>query len=129
MEIPAVSDEQYLSRLTPAVIMDGLHRFNIIANTILVRMSDLRQWHLVWLTPVAACIMLCLRRSSVDRRLLFLSIIACCYTIGLLTVYVISPWRDIAQHINVTFDRITLPLLPLFILMIALISPDPASES
>jgi len=119
--IPAVSDEQYLSRLTPSVVMSGLERFPSIMTTIMERITDLQSWHLIWLTPVAVVGCLFFRRADVDCRLIFLLVVTGCYCSGVLLVYIISPWRDIAMHINITLDRVALPLLPLFMIVLTLV--------
>jgi hypothetical protein len=91
-------------------------------------LGDLRQWHLLWLAPCAAGLHVIRRRAAVDRRLLFLCIVAGCYVSGLLLIYIISPWRDIALHIAVSFDRVALPLIPLFTMMITLAALDVRSD-
>lgn len=124
--IPAVSDEQYLSRLTPTVVMNGLERFPVIMTTIMSTITDLRSWHLIWLTPVAVLVCLIFRRAAVDRRLIFLLVVSGCYCSGGLLIYIVSPWRDIAMHIDVTLNRVALPLLPLFMIMLTLVGRPPS---
>lgn len=64
LSIPPVSDEQYLSRLTPEILGAGLQRFDIIMGTIASRMIDLRQWHLLWLTPLLTGAVLITKRAA-----------------------------------------------------------------
>ncbi len=124
VEIPSVSDERYLDRLGYDVFTSGIARLPQIARAVLARVTDLSRWHLLWLTPLAAAVTLFRGKCAPDRRLEMVAILASLYFAGLLTIYVISPWRDIVLHVEATFDRAALPLLPLFILMIALACKD-----
>lgn len=125
--IPPVSDENYLARLSPEFFFPGVSRLPLVAATVLARIMDLRQWHLLWLTPllvVAAVV----RDKGINQRCLFLVLLASSYLLGVMTIYILSPWRDIAMHINVTCDRVLLPLVPIFILLLACASAAAARE-
>jgi hypothetical protein len=124
VRIPPVSDEHYLDRLTLDVLLRGMGRMPLIAEAVLARVTDPTAWHLLWLTPFFAATTLFRRKSDADGRLRMASILAISYIAGLLTIYIVSPWRDIGLHLAVTFDRVALPLLPVFILMIALASTN-----
>jgi hypothetical protein len=120
VNIPPVSDEQYSARFTFEAFLQGFRRLPLILEATAARVTDVSRWHLLWLTPLFVVADLFRDKFVADRRLLLASTLAILYLAGLMTAYVISPWRDIALHVDVTFDRVALPLLPLFILMIAL---------
>jgi 4-amino-4-deoxy-L-arabinose transferase-like glycosyltransferase len=124
LKIPPVSDEQYLNRFTWDIFTRGMGRLPEIALAVMARVTDLSNWHLLWLTPLVPALALYRGHRVDDRRLRMASILAISYIAGLLTIFMVSPWRDIGLQITVTFDRVALPLLPVFIVMIALASAN-----
>lgn len=126
--IPPVSDENYLARLSPEFFFGGVSRLPLIAETVLARMIDLRQWHLLWLTPFLIVAAVVRNKGIMNQRFLLLVLFASSYLLGIMTIYILSPWRDIAMHINVTGDRVLLPLVPIFILLLACASTAAARE-
>lgn len=119
LKIPPVSDEQYSTRFTFEAILQGFHRLPQILQAVSARVTDASQWHLLWLAPPCIFANLCRNKFVTDIRLLLPGTLATLYFAGMMTIYGVSPWRDIALHIEVTFDRVALPLLPLFLLMVA----------
>jgi len=127
--IPAVSDENYLGRLRPEHLPQALHRVPLLLREIGAHACDVGTWHLTW----AALLLLCLSRwrrgVRADPQSLLLALVCLLYGGGIAVIYLLSPWRDLAQHIGITFDRIFLPLLPLVILLLLrrfAASPGPA---
>lgn len=121
--IPSVSDENYFARLlTPDLFISGLGRWPLLAETVMARMIDLRQWHFLWLTPLLVVVAITRNKARIDQRLLLLILVASSYFLGIVMIYILSPWRDISMHINLTYDRVLLPLVPVFILLLACIS-------
>jgi len=127
-QIPAVADENYVQRLTPSVLLGGGERLPQIVTAVLAKAGTVQQWHLLWL----ALLLLpwSLRPGGPGRQPLRLCSWACLFYLGgLFLIYILSPWRDIGMQIDVTFDRVALPLLPLFIIVIAgSLNPGVAQE-
>lgn len=127
--IPSVSDENYLARLMTAdLFISGFGRLPLLAETVMARMTDLRQWHLLWLTPLLVVIAVMRNKVPINQRLMLLILVASTYFLGIMMVYILSPWRDISMHINLTYDRVLLPLVPIFILLLAFVSDTATRE-
>ncbi len=116
--IPPVSDENYFSRLSFPYIFKGLQRLGAISRHIIAHASDLKKWHLLWISFPLLPILAFFKRRFSSPRFLLLFLISLSYLAGILFIYIISPWRDIHLHINVTFDRIMLPMLPVLIMLL-----------
>lgn len=120
--IPAVSDENYWQRLNFETLAAGFSRSDTLVAAVGQRMVAWPLWHLTWLLP--AVILLCLwqRRGRLRESGRVAAIVATLYPAGILLVYLLSPWRDLAMHVNVTFDRVMLPVLPLLLLLLATVT-------
>ena len=118
LQIPGVCDENYLSRLNPNNIYNGLQRLSLILKAIASHAIDITHWHLLWLLFPFLTIwsLLNIRSASPRFQLFFVTIVF--YVAGIMLIYIISPWRDIAAHINATFDRVMLPILPVLIMLL-----------
>jgi len=113
--IPAVSDENYLPRLMSGTAIHGLSRLDAIAREILSKALEAGQWHLLWVTLPALAVLI--GKRGVGRKEEFLPLLLLLYWAGMVAVYVLSPWRDIGLHIDVTFDRVMLPMLPVVLML------------
>lgn len=114
--IPSVSDENYLHRLHFSGMTEGIQRADEILRGVMACAGDMQQWHLVWIAvPVLFFTVFKIRLHSERFRLLFFLLFS--YLAGILIIYLISPWQSIQLHIQVTFHRIMLPMLPVIILL------------
>lgn len=120
--IPAVSDENYLQRLNVATVLDGVTRLPLIVRSAALQMADWELWQLFWLVvpPLVLLTLLMWRRVMPAPRLVALAWLG--YFLGIMAVYLISPWADIALHIENSFDRVMLPLLPCGVLLLGLLA-------
>jgi len=118
--IPAVSDENYLQRLTASALGQGVERLPDILIAVTRHFLDWRLWHVFWLLSpcLAGSVLLRWYRTRPAMRLAALIWFA--YFAGVLFIYLISPWRDIVLQIDVSFDRVMLPLFPAGLLLVGL---------
>jgi len=116
-KIPPVSDENYLQRLHPDSLRQGVGRLGVILKTAVAEATDLHRWHLTWMLPFVLPFLAGWRRL---RRPCFVlpCLLGLGYPLGVLFVYLVSPWRDISMHVGVTFDRVMLPMLPVLLLLV-----------
>jgi len=121
--IPPVSDENYAARLSLAHLRDGSGRIGEILRGVAAQAGNLRQWHLVWFLPGLLPLLAWRRGRLRSDRFLLLFALCLFYAAGIGLVYLLSPWRDIAMHVAVTFDRVMLPLLPVLLLLLQQVLP------
>jgi hypothetical protein len=116
--IPPVSDENYPARLRPEYLVDGLQRLPLLFRELGAHALDVGSWHLTWAAFPLLCGWAWRRGLRSDPKALLLALICLLYWGGVVVIYLLSPWRDLAQHVGITFDRVFLPLLPLAILLL-----------
>jgi hypothetical protein len=115
--IPPVSDENYFARLSVDNLLDGSRRLGDIVNSLIERSVSLRQWHIIWLSVPLLFLYASVRGMWRTPRFTFLAGLLVLYCTSLIVIYILSPWRDIAMQIGVTFDRVALPMLPVLLLL------------
>lgn len=117
--IPAVSDENYWQRLNWDNVLAGLSRSEELFLAIAREIFDLSSWHLIWFLPVLIVFNHIRQVRQVATSLFPLTVTATTFfLLGVLCVYLISPWRDLTMHVAVTFDRVMLPVVPLMLIML-----------
>jgi hypothetical protein len=127
--IPDVSDEMYFSRLAPERLAVGLSRMGEIVGALGQHLLDLRHWHVLFVAAAAAAVLLG-RRGRLEPAPRLITVFTVLYLAAITLVYVLSPWRRISEHIDVSADRVLLPLLPALVLLLtygmrAIASPRP----
>lgn len=127
--IPAVADENYLSRLNFSGLQSGLERLPLILRTIGAEMVDWEYWHLFWLIMPLLVLGSLIRWRQIDPARQAVSLVWVGYFCGLLLIYILSPWQDISLHINSSFDRVILPLVPCSLLLLGLWYPANRSSA
>ncbi len=115
--IPPVSDEDYLQRLRPEFLAEGLGRLPQLLRVVGAQAFDLRVWHLTWIVFPLACLWSWRRGLLAEPKTGLLAAVCLSYWLGVIGIYLLSPWIDLAEHIDVTFTRVFVPLLPLVILL------------
>lgn len=116
--IPAVSDENYLQRLNFTAFAAGAARLPLILRSFAGQMADWALWQLFWLiAPLLVLLSLALWRK-ITPLVRLAAFVWIGYFSGILVVYVLSPWADIALHVNSSFSRVMLPLLPCSMLLL-----------
>lgn len=118
LHIPPVSDENYAGRLGLASLRQGSGRLGAILRAAAAQALNLRQWHLLWLLPLVLPALAWGRGVLRSERFLLPLLVLLFYVAGIGVVYLLSPWRDIAMHVAVTFERVMLPLPPLLLLLL-----------
>jgi len=115
-----LADENYLQQLNGAAILHGVARLSQICASYLSRMSDWPLWHLYWIILPATVIwsLLHWRKTATGEKVVALVWVG--YFVGVMGVYILSPWQDISLHISASFDRAFLPLLPCGLILVAL---------
>ncbi|HEY5998012.1 MAG TPA: glycosyltransferase family 39 protein [bacterium] len=121
--IPPVSDENYLARLRPENLPEALGRLPLLARELAAHALDVGTWHLIWVTLPIVCFLVWRRGARSDPQGLLLVATCALYGAAIAAVYLFTPWRDPALQIQVTFDRVFLPLLPLAVLLILRAAP------
>lgn len=130
--IPPVSDENYMARLRPEYLLDGLHRLPLLLREMAGHALDVGTWHFTWAGLPLLLGWAWRRGLRSDPKALLLALVCLLYLGGIVVIYLLSPWRDLVLHIGITFDRIFLPLLPLVLLLLQrtlVASPGPATTS
>jgi len=129
LQIPPVSDENYISRLSFPIIINGTQRLGTILFCMGTHAADITKWHLLWLLCPLLFIWGLLNGRFSSQRFQLFSVIIFSYLAGITLIYILSPWRNIAAHIQATFDRVMLPLLPMLIMFLLEIIKNDASAS
>jgi hypothetical protein len=116
--VPPVSDENYWERLHPEILAAGLNRVGALGRAVAGEVSRASHWHLVWSLPALLAVMTLARRERTSALFRMVAVVATLYPCGILFIYLLSPWRDLGQHVSITFGRVMLPLLPAFLLLL-----------
>ena len=120
--IPAVSDENYLQRLSIEVFTVDMARLPLTLRNFMMQMADWELWHVFWLVVPPLVLLTLFLWHRVTSALRLVALVWLGYFLGVMAVYVISPWTDIALHIDNSFDRVMLPLLPCGLLLLGLLA-------
>lgn len=104
--------------LNAEMIARSPQRLGLIANALLIELTNLEQWSLLWYLLAAAAGYSLLRRRAVSVVLLW----AIFVPIGLYSAtYLFSAWPDVGKHIETSLPRLLMHVAPVAWLAIAVV--------
>ncbi len=116
--IPAVSDENYLGQMfSSAGLERAVSRLFEVPPLLAGILFDINSWHLFWVVVLPLAVWSLWPHRHGPRLQRLTASVVCGYLAGIAVVYLFSPWREIAMQIDVSCQRILLPLLPLGLLL------------
>lgn len=116
--IPAVSDENYLGQIMSGVGWErATARVLEVPRLLAGKLLDVSAWHLFWLVALPLAAWSLWPRRNGDRWRQLLAMVMCGYLASVGIIYLFSPWREIALQIEVSCQRVLLPLLPVGLLL------------
>lgn len=116
--IPAVSDENYLGQIiSSAGWARASGRLLEVPGLLFGKLLDLGAWHLFWVVILPLAVWSLWPRRAFSRWQQATAMVILGYLLAVTVIYLFSPWRDIVMQIEVSCQRVLLPLLPAGLLL------------